>query len=179
MSQTVRYGNLDISIATPMGKYLLELERKPNAGPQPYPTMVYKAFKGTDGVIRCMDTDPHQSMFLTQDQYRQASEKVALFNRSCQKICMDEVEHKQALSEGWRDSPKEAEEAQWGYEKDIAKAAAHRAYEDRNRSEKAKAEIKAVEDSTPNILGEIPSAPTVKKVHWKTAQKLAKEAAQA
>jgi hypothetical protein len=124
-----------------------------------------------------MDTDPHQSMFLTQDQYRQASEKVALFNRSCQKICQDETEHKQALSEGWRDSPKEAEDAQWGYEKDIAKAAAHRAYEDRNLSEKAKAEVRAAEDATPNILGEIPAAPTVKKVHWKTAKKLAEQAA--
>lgn len=176
MSQTVRYGNLDISTATPMGKYLLDLERKPNAGPQPYPTMVYKASKGSDGKIMCMDTEPHQSMFLSQDQYRQACEKVALFNRSHQRICENEQEHREALSEGWRDSPKEAEDLQWSYQKEISKAAAHRAYEDRNLSEAAKAEAKAFEDSTPNIIGEIPEAPKVKKLHWKTAKKLAEAA---
>lgn len=181
MSNTVRFENLEINTSTPMGKELLRWERPSNYRPEnhPYPTTVFKAFKGDDGVIRCIDTDPNPSLFLSPEMYRMAKEKVDLFNRSCIRVVNDEIEHKNAVAEGWRDSSKEAKEALWGWEADISKAAAERAYADRNISEKAKAEVKAIEDSTPNILGEIPEAPLVKKPHPMSREARAERAAKA
>ncbi len=50
-------------------------------------------------------------------------------------------EEEQAKRDGWRNSPQEAIDFLNGLDDDIAKAAAHRAYEDRNMSEKARREI--------------------------------------
>lgn len=178
MSNFVRYENLEISTATPMGKELLKWERPANYRPEnhPYPTTLFKAYKGDDGVIRCMESEPFNSSFTTPELYRLACERVKRFNEQCLKVVHDENEAKGAYAEGWRDSPKEAMDVQWAYEHAISDAAQHRAFEDRNLSEKAKAEVAAIEASTPEVLGEIPEAPIQKKVHWKTAQKQAKEA---
>ena len=178
MQATVRdrYGCFDVSVETPMGKELLKWEKK-HPSPQPFPVMMYKAYKGDDGRIRCMDTDPHPSFFANAEMYRMACDKVAHFNVSCTRVVQDDIEMKQARSEGWRESPQEALDAQWGWEKEMGQAAAERAFADRNMSEKAKEEAKVFEASTPNIIASIPEAPTVKKPHHMSKEARAARAA--
>lgn len=179
MAQTVRYEGNEISVETPLGKELLRWERPADYRPEnhPFPRMVYKAYKGTDGVIRCMEPEPRPHIFLTQELYRSAIEKAELFTRECQFIVQNEEEYKRARGDGWRDTPKEAEAAAWDWEHAMSQAAAERAYQDRNISEKARAEVAAAEASTPNILPVIPEAPLVKKPHPLSKEARAERAA--
>lgn len=174
----VSYNGVDISTETPLGVELLKWERKPDYRPEnhPYPKMLYKAYKGGDGIVRCMDSDPSPYLFADMGLHQRAIDRVRAFNESCTKIVQTEEEHKRAHGDGWRTSAKEAEDAQHGWEHDMQQAAAERAFADRNMSEKAKAEIAQAESATTEQLAMVPEGRGVKKVHWKTAQKLAKEA---
>lgn len=77
------------------------------------------------------------------------------FNTSCQLIVGNEREYDRARSDGWRDSQAEAMAYHESLEQDIARAAAERAYADRNMGEKAKAEAAAAESKTAKHLPEI------------------------
>jgi hypothetical protein len=81
------------------------------------------------------------------------------FNRSCQMIVNDEREYDRAYQAGWRPSQAEAMQYREGHAQMVAEAAAFRAHEDRKMSEKAQAEVAAVEASTPEHVAEIPASP--------------------
>jgi hypothetical protein len=104
---------------------------------EPFPQMLYRASKRADGVV---------SLFDSEGQYA----------RSCYIEARSEAERQQYLEAGWRPSPEEALEAFEAKEKAIADAAAHRAYEDRNMSEAAQAEVKAAEAETAEHVAEVP-----------------------
>ena len=108
-----------------------------------FPQMLYRATKRADGVI-------------------------VLDERQCMRIVKSEGERQEAFEAGWRANPKEAMDLAWSREKSISDAAAHRAYEDRNMSEGAKAEAKAVEDSTIEHVAEVPAKP--KRKYTRRAQ---------
>jgi hypothetical protein len=118
--------------------------------------MVYKAYKGTDGVIRCMESEPSQFGYADMSMYQRAMDRVRAFNESCTKIVQNPEEMKRAHAEGWRETAKDAEAAQMAWEHDMQRAAAERAYEDRNMSEKARAEIATAEAQTLDPLVEVP-----------------------
>lgn len=81
------------------------------------------------------------------------------FNRQCQLTVEDAEKEARAKKDGWCTSQAEAMLAVEAREKRDAHAAAHRNYEDRNLSEKALAESKRVEETSPGHLGEIPEQP--------------------
>ena len=85
------------------------------------------------------------------------------FNRGCQRIVNSPQELQAARESGWHVTQAEALEAFERRERSKADMAAHRAYEDRNMSESAKAEIKAAEDATPEHVAEVPEAPRAKR----------------
>ena len=183
MPHFVPYGPHEVSTKTAMGKHLYEMERKPDYNPRnhPFPKMLYKAYKGEDGVVRCMDSDPKPYLYANQEMYRMACEKVNAFNLSCQKTIglnpdNGPAELRAAEEEGWRQTPQAAMEFVFSLEKAITQAAAERAYQDRNMSEKARVEIATAEAETPDQVPEVKEKPAVKRVHWKTAQKAAKAA---
>jgi hypothetical protein len=91
----------------------------------PFPRMLYHAVKRKDGVVVCIDPAIPEA-------------------QSCV-IVHSEAEQSRAMEAGWRESQKEAMDWFEAKEQSIAKAAAHRNYEDRNMSEKAKAEISEAE----------------------------------
>lgn len=183
MPSEVMYGSIPVSTRTEVGKHIWSHERKPGYDPaqNPYPRMLYRAYKGEDGVVRCMEEEPKPWLYANQEMYRMACERVAQFNLSCQKtvgVNPDDGpgEERAAAEEGWRTTPQAAMEAVFALQKAIATAASERAYQDKNMSEKARAEVAAAEADTPDQVPELKEKPKVKKVHWKTAQKAAKAA---
>ena len=72
----------------------------------------------------------------------------------------DEVAERLAVGQGFVSGGKAAAaEAFQARQQDLAMAAAHRNYEDRNVSERARAEIDAAEQASSTHLGEIPETP--------------------
>ena len=186
MPHFVNYGPHEVSTKTSMGKHLWEMERKPDYDPRNhvYPRMLYKAYKGEDGVVRCMDTDPKPYLYPNQEMYRMACERVTAFNLSCQKTIglvpeNGPTELRAAEEEGWRTTPQAAMEFVFSLEKAITTAAAERAYQDRNMSEKARVEIAAAEAETPDQVPEVKAKPAVKKLDGRSKAAKAAKAAKA
>jgi hypothetical protein len=126
-----------------LGKEMAKWERPERGGTRPYvyvpfPRMLYKARKRPDGRVMCMD--PADESFSAQ----------------CWFVVQNELELEKAHREGWRDSPKEALDYFEGLERDIARAAAERAYSDQRLTEKARAEAAAAEAETPEHVPDIP-----------------------
>lgn len=125
-------------------------------GFEPYPKMLYRAQLHTlSNTMRVMtDRD-----ILSPDNTVVILSKES-FDASCQMIVHDEHEHEKAKANGWRDTPQAARDYQDGAETEKAVAAAVRAHEDRNMSDRAKAEIKVVEEhSGTEHVAEMPEKP--------------------
>lgn len=168
----VPFGPHLISATTEVGKELIKFERKADYNPKNhvYPRMLYRAYKGGDGVVRCMDGMPNPGLYPNGEAYRRACQSVEEFNISCQMTVGTEAEQSKAEAEGWRESPSEASEAIFAQERAIGEAAAWRANQDKNRSEKAQAEVAAAEASTPEVLADIPTRREVIKVDGRTKE---------
>lgn len=154
---TVRYGGIQVSTATEMGKELLKWERKPGYNPanHPYPKMMYHAKLAPNGKAKVFEDVP-QSYGHTPDALTREFLRVEAFNRECQKTVVDEASHKEALNAGWRDTPQEALEQFELEQRKIGNLAAERAYSDSKMSEKAQAEAAAADAETEFHLPEIP-----------------------
>ena len=188
MPSEVMYGSIPVSTKTPLGKELWPHERKPDYNPDehPYPKMLYRAYEQEDGRIRFIEGHPKPFLFVNPEQYRQACEEIDNFNLTCQltvgkdgpeNLEASRAEQRRAEADGWRENPDKAKERIRDLHRDIVKAATETAYRNRNMSPGANAEWAAAEAETPHVIAELPEKPTVKKMHWKTAQKLAKESA--
>ena len=119
---------------------------------QPYPRMLYKAQRRPDGVPSVGEVD---------DKFFGGNPGGAeAFSATCQKTVEDEREETRAIEMGWRGHPKEAMEFFEEREKALGASAAHRAYEDRNMGEKAKAEAAAAEATTVEHVAEVPEKKT-------------------
>lgn len=146
---SVRYGGIQVSTATEMGKELLKFERKPGYNPaaNQYPTMVYHAKRAPNGQVKVIEDTPVPHGF-APDALNREYARVDAFNRDCQKTVNDEASHKEALNAGWRDTPGEALEQFELDQRKIGNAAAERAYSDSKMSEAAQAEAAEVDAST-------------------------------
>ena len=141
-------------VINPESEYGKELARWNVKRPfSAFPRMLYMARKRPDGVVSVCETN--DALFTGPDRVAHPGAAEA-FNATCQKTVNSEAEMAFALEQGWRATPKEALERFEAKERSIGDVAAHRAYEDRNMSDAAKAEAKAVEDSTPEHVAEIP-----------------------
>ena len=114
----------------------------------PFPRMLYFARKRSDGVMSIGESDDR--IFGGQPGSAEA------FTATCHMTVSSEQEMNRFMEMGWRQTPKEAIERFMSKEKNISDAAAHRAYEDRNLSDPAKAEIAAYEASVEEHVAEMP-----------------------
>ena len=105
---------------------------------QKFPQMLYQARKPASG-----------------GPYICADPRDESFSRSCQREVGNEAELEKAVREGWHEDATEAVAYMQGLDDDIAKAAAHRAHEDRNMSEKARDEAEAADAATADHVPEI------------------------
>lgn len=123
-------------------------------GYEEFPRMLYKArenpLSGKFDVLLTRDivSADRTTVLLSAEQ----------FNAACQQTVNDQIEYNRAHADGWRDSPREAMEYHEGVETQNMVNAAVRAHDDRNMSDKAKAEAAKVEASTPGQVPEIPTA---------------------
>lgn len=160
MAHLVSYNGVMISSETPLGKELMKFERRGDYRPEnhPFPMMMYRAVKQKDGKICGHEVEPSQYGWADMGQYQREVERIRTFNESCQKTVKNEEEYLLAKGNGWRESIKEAEELCKSLEHQKQEAAAEFAYETRNYSEKAKAEIREAEESTDEVLADMPPA---------------------
>lgn len=114
----------------------------------PFPRMLYKACKRPDGVMSIGETDDR----LCGGQPGAAE----AFTKGCQMTVGSEGEMSKFLELGWRPTPHEAVQRYEAKERHISDAAAHRAYEDRNLSDAARAEVAEYEASVEEHVAEIP-----------------------
>ncbi len=103
--------------------------------PAPYPAMLYKGKRSEGGPIT------YETMIVASPDERD-----------------------RMASRGWCTHPDEAIEAYKQQDLAVAKAAAHRAYEDRGLSEAAQREVRAYEATTDEHVPEIPRTP-IKRRH--------------
>lgn len=115
---------------------------------RPYPAMLYKAHQRPNGHAACMEPIPQEIDFLTMDHYQRAFLINDAFNRSCQCIVHNEQDADRKRAEGWRESPKAALDHYEALQCEISTAAAEAAYAAQRMSPKAKAELKAADEST-------------------------------
>lgn len=87
----------------------------------------------------------------------------------------DENEATQFEGEGYREGMVKAIAHIVKYEAEVAQAAAERAYQDRNMSDKAKAEVAKVEASTAQHVAVIPETPIKKARGWPKGKPRAKK----
>lgn len=114
----------------------------------PFPQMLYMAQKRPDGVMSVGEV--HDGIFGGQPGSAEA------FTSRCQCIVENEQERAVKLEQGWRPTPKEAYARLQAKDDAMSTAAAHRAYEDRNMSDAAKAEIAQAEAESEEQLAEVP-----------------------
>lgn len=107
-----------------------------------FPRMLYRA-QLYNGALTCMAAPPNPLEFADPREYERKDELARKFSESCTRVVNTEAEMQRAFEDNWRKTPAEAVAALEGREKSRADAAAHRNYEDRSMSDKAKAEIKA------------------------------------
>lgn len=100
---------------------------------EPFPQMLYRAIRRPDGVVVC-DAE----------------------SRACIHVVQSEAELSRAVEAGWRLSPPDALAFFESRERSKADAAAHRAYEDRNMGDAARAEAQAADDATHEHVAEVP-----------------------
>jgi len=155
----IRIGGRLISTDSEEGKEYLKWERKPNYNPNApenqFPRMLYQAHKRPDGVVSVNE--------VSDSIFGGTMGSADAFNRTCQRIVKSPQEQQSALERGWHRTQQDALESFERGEVLKGDAAAHRAYEDRNLSEPAKAEVKAAEDATPEHVAEVAEKPRVKR----------------
>lgn len=118
-------------------------------GHEPFPRMVYKAFRRDNGKVMCMDMDA----LYAQDMNTVA--KADAFNRSCTLVVKSEGEWERAKSQGWCDSPADALEAHEKHAQAIAQAAAEVNYSVQRMSEKAQREHRAADEATEDPVTDV------------------------
>ena len=111
---------------------------------QPYPKMLYKAER-RNGKIACMEAPPDRYNFADDRSFMRAEEAARVFTERCQLIVNNETEYARAMESGYRETPQDAIEHANAREDAFSKEVAHRNHDDRNLSERAKAEITAAE----------------------------------
>lgn len=132
-----------------------------------YPKMLYKAQRHP--------LSNKYEVAITKDELSLDGTTITLsaerFNATCQKLVNDENEEARHRADGWMPTQAEAMEYVESLAREVAHAAATRAYEDRNMSEKAKAEMALIEEKsgTEHVLCK-PEAPRVKRKYTRRAK---------
>jgi hypothetical protein len=121
----------------------------------PFPRMLYRARRRDDGVVSVVENDDRL--------FGGVPGAAEVWSSANQRTVGNESELQAALEQGWRNSPLEAMERFEAKEHAIGEAAAIRNYEDRNMSERAKAEAAAVEAQSFEHVPEIPVAPVKRR----------------
>ena len=120
-----------------------------------FPLMLYRAVVRFDGKVSVGEGD--------DKIFGGAPGSAEQFTRQCQRVANDESELEKAMGEGWRRTQKEALEHHEKLQKFVETAAAHRAYEDRGMSEKAKKEAAEAEAAVPTHVAEVSEKPRLHK----------------
>jgi hypothetical protein len=120
-----------------------------------FPIMLYMARQREDGIVRVAETDDKQC-----GGKPGAAEVWTMGN---QRIAKNEDEFLKLKGQGWAETAADAMELFEKRRKEVSTAAAHRAYEDRNMSEAAKAEAAVVEAAQFEHVAEVPEKPAKRK----------------
>lgn len=126
-------------------------------GHEPYPRMLYKAFKRENGRVECMDPPPMVGMYKEPGDYYRAEAIAKAFTERCQRTVKSDGEYEKARSEGWSDTPDDALAYVERLEREMADAAAEAQAKVKAMTAKAQAEYKAADDATDAHVADIPA----------------------
>lgn len=151
-------------------KYVREYDEHGNPGMpgnpyayREYPKMLYKAkVHPISGQALCMAPPPDPYAFERPDRYERAVLEAERFTGQCQVIVKNEEEERKLKNDGWRNSPADALARFETQQREIGNAAAERHHADRSMSEKARAEVAAVDASTSEHVPD-PSAQDIRE----------------
>ena len=134
----------------------LELSFPPYAF-RPYPQAMYGPWSD-EAKLKALRTVARQRELDLNDEYdyREAESHIAAFDT---RLVQTDRECADWLAKGWADEPGGVKSATERLEQDIATAAAHRNWDDRQMSPAAKAEADAVEAAREDFVPEVPETP--------------------
>lgn len=92
----------------------------------------------------------------SEEGARDAAMRAAQRKKDAAMIVVKSASEQDMLGAGWYESPMAAVAAKKGLENDIAIAAAHREYEDRNMGEQARAEMRTFDEAADRFVAEVP-----------------------
>lgn len=136
-----------------LGKELAKWEKPYHF--EPFPKMLYKAFRRPDGVISVGESN--DAIFGGHPGAAEA------WSKRCYQEVGDEYELTREMEKGWRESPDEALAYLKAKDEALSTSAAHRAHEDRNMGDLAKAEAAQAEAATAEHVAEVPEKPRQRK----------------
>lgn len=125
-------------------------------GYEPYPRMLYKAFRHENGTVMCMEPPPQIYEFLTMPEFLRAEARAKAFTDRCQLSVRSEAEYQQERSRGWRDTATEAIQHVEAQQREIADAAAEEQFRVRRMSDQAQRELAAANAATDEHVVEVP-----------------------
>jgi len=176
--------------ATNMSKELRKFEpsatmgtpEDPRRGPyrhQEFPKMVYKAQMRKDGKVDVVDPRDENfaqqcTMIVGKGEERSKEDPLKVVRSAQDNYSQDMERLQQVLKDGWSEDPEEAIAKRIKQEDDLAREAAMRAYDDRNMSTKARAEVEVAEAAHDGFMAEKPEAPRVRKPRSDKGQKRGK-----
>lgn len=122
-------------------------------GFEPFPKMLYKAFRREDkgGKVMCGDMD---AVYASDPQRQVLAEA---FNKQCQRTVRSQGEYEQAKNDGWCDSPADALAYHEKLQQDIAQAAAEAAYSVQRMSDKAQREYREADQASEHPTADVPA----------------------
>lgn len=129
-----------------------------------YPKMLYIALPSPfhNGQRKCMIPMPVSWEYPSEDAYQRARDHAEHFNTACQRIVGNRAEEDAQRAQGYRETVAAALELYTEQRMEKFIQTGHREWDDRNLSEKAKAEKEAFEAAHPGHQPEIPRQPVVK-----------------
>lgn len=126
---------------------------------RPYPKMLYKAQRHANGQFVCMPPPPHPYDYEKPEQHQQAILAWESFCRSCYRPVSDEGQERLVRGQGWADDPTKAMALHEQEQQAIGNAAAEAAFSAQRMTEKARAEVKAADESTHQHVTDVVGVP--------------------
>lgn len=122
---------------------------------QPYPKMLYRALKWTDGKPHCLAPPLPAFGWTSGEALARAQSDAEAFTNACQMTVRDETEHRLAKGQGWSDHPHEAMELYEKEQQALGNAAAEAIAASKRMTGKAEAEFQAVQDATHEHVADV------------------------
>lgn len=125
-------------------------------GYEPFPAMLYKAFRHENGQTQCMEPPPQMYEFADMPSFMRAEAKAKAFTDRCQLTVRSQAQFDIEYANGWRKTAEDAIAHFEALQREIADAAAEEQFRVRRMSDAAQRELAAANAATEDHVVEVP-----------------------